>query len=74
MSRDRPQLVMRFFHVGDRPNFAGARLAEIRILTNHLNLVKVVCAGQKLITRRIYDASARSIALSTIHKKQTPQI
>ena len=36
MGRDRFQLVMRFFHSGDSPNFAGDRLAKIRILTNHL--------------------------------------
>ena len=39
MSLDRFQLVMRFFHCGDRPNFAGDRLAKIRLLTNHLNQI-----------------------------------
>ena len=39
MSLDRFQLVMHFFHFGDRPNFAGYRLAKIRLLTNHLNQI-----------------------------------
>ena len=39
MSRDRFQLVMRFFHFGDKPNFAGDRLAKIRLLANHLNQI-----------------------------------
>ena len=39
MSRDRFQLIMRFFHVGDMPDFAGDSLAKIRLLTNHLNQI-----------------------------------
>ena len=37
MSRERFQLIMRFLHFGNNPDFVGDRLGKVRLLIHHLN-------------------------------------
>ena len=37
MSRERFQLIMRFLHFGERPDFVGDRLSKVKSLIHHLN-------------------------------------
>ena len=37
MSRERFQLIMRFLHFGNKPDFVGDRLGKVRLLLHHIN-------------------------------------
>ena len=37
MSRERFQIIMRFLHFGNRPDFPGDRLGKVKMLVHHLN-------------------------------------